>query len=129
MPFETKRAALTPDAVAPDGSEVRILARLSRGGMALFSLPPAAVARAVAHRTVEELWYVVAGRGRMWRKLGQEEEIVELDPGVSLTIPTGASFQFRCDGAEALIILGATMPPWPGIDEAYPVKGTWPATL
>jgi mannose-6-phosphate isomerase-like protein (cupin superfamily) len=95
----------------------------------LFSLPPGAVAKAVAHRTVEELWYVVAGRGRLWRKLGQEEEIVELDQGVSLAIPTGISFQFRCDGEEALTILGATMPPWPGVDEAYAVKGIWLPTL
>ena len=129
MPFETRRAAATPDATAPDGSEVRILSGLSRGGLALFSLPPGAVAKAVAHRTVEELWYVVTGRGRIWRKLGQEEEIVELDRGLSLAIPIGASFQFRCDGAEALIILGTTMPPWPGIDEAYAVEGIWPPTV
>jgi mannose-6-phosphate isomerase-like protein (cupin superfamily) len=129
MPFEAKRAPATPDAIAPDGSEVRILAGLSRGGLALFSLPPGAVARAVAHRSVEELWYVVAGHGRLWRKLGQEEAVVSLDPGVSLAIPTGASFQFRSDGADALIILGATMPPWPGADEAYPVDGIWPPTL
>lgn len=129
MPFVTRRAAAAPDAIAPDGSEVRILSGLSRGGLALFSLPPGAVAKAVAHRTVEELWYVVAGRGRIWRRLGQDEEIVELVSGVSLAIPTGASFQFRCDGEEALIILGATMPPWPDIDEAYAVEGIWPPTV
>ena len=129
MPFETRRAAAAPDAIAPDGSQVRILSGLSRGGLALFSVSPGAVAKAVAHRTVEELWYVVAGRGRLWRKLGQEEAIVELDHGVSLGIPTGASFQFRCEGAEALTIVGATMPPWPGIDEAYAVEGIWPPTV
>lgn len=102
---------------------------LSRGGLALFSLPPGAVARAVAHRTVEELWYVVAGRGRMWRKLGAREEIVELAPGLSLTIPTGTHFQFRCDGSDQLLILGATMPPWPGEAEAYTVAGVWPPTV
>ena len=129
MPFETRRAAPAPDAIAPDGSDVRILCGVSRGGMALFSLPAGAVARAVAHRTVEEVWYVVAGRGRIWRKLGQDEEIVEIDAGVSLAIPTGASFQFRCNGAEPLIILGATMPPWPGMQEAYPTKGIWLPTV
>jgi mannose-6-phosphate isomerase-like protein (cupin superfamily) len=129
MLFETKRAGAAPDATAPDGSEVRILCGVSRGGLALFSLPSGSVARAVAHRTVEELWYVVAGRGRIWRKLGGLEEIVDLDAGLSLSLPTGTHFQFRCDGPEPLTILGVTMPPWPGPHEAYPVVGVWPATV
>ncbi|HUC08831.1 MAG TPA: cupin domain-containing protein [Stellaceae bacterium] len=129
MAFETRRAGSAPDATAPDGSQVRVLCSLSRGGFALFSLPPGAVGKAVAHRTVEELWYVVAGAGRMWRKLGPQEEIVSLDPGLALSIPTGTSFQFRCDGPQPLTILGATMPPWPGAEEAYAVEGIWPATM
>ena len=129
MRFETKRASSAHDAIAPDGSEVRILCGLARGSLALFSLPPGAIARAVAHRTVEELWYVIAGRGRMWRQSGGGEEVVELEPGLSLGIPTGAHFQFRCDGQDELTILGVTMPPWPGTDEASSVKGIWPPTV
>jgi mannose-6-phosphate isomerase-like protein (cupin superfamily) len=87
MQFETKRAAQAPDTIAPDGSEVRLLCGLSAGGFALFSLPPGAVAKAVAHRTVEELWYVISGRGRMWRKLAGQEEIVDLAAGLSLSVP------------------------------------------
>ena len=129
MRLESKRAASAPDAIAPDGSQVRLLCGLARGGLALFSLPPGAVAKAVAHRTVEELWFVVAGSGRLWRKLDAEEGVTELEPGLSLAIPTGTQFQFRCDGAEPLVVLGATMPPWPGPDEAYFVEGPWSATL
>jgi mannose-6-phosphate isomerase-like protein (cupin superfamily) len=117
------------DAIAPDGSEVRVLCGLSRGGFALFSLPPDAVSKAVAHRTVEELWYVVSGHGRIWRRLGGQEELVELGPGVSLSIPMGAQFQFRCDGPQPLSVLGATMPPWPGAEEAFGVEGIWEATV
>ena len=65
----------------------------------------------------------------MWRKLGEHEEIVEVGPGISISIPTGTHFQFRCDGAEPLIVIGATMPPWPGENEAYGVKGAWEATV
>jgi mannose-6-phosphate isomerase-like protein (cupin superfamily) len=129
MRFETRRIAGSPDAIAPDGSEVRVLCGLSRGGLAVFSLRPEGVSKAVAHRSVEEIWYVILGRGRIWRKLGRQEEISELEAGVLLTIPTGTCFQFRCDGSEPLAILGATMPPWPGPDEAYAVEGTWEATL
>jgi mannose-6-phosphate isomerase-like protein (cupin superfamily) len=128
MPFETKQISDAPDAIAPDGSEVRVLCSLSRGGLAVFSLPPQAVSKAVAHHRVEEVWYVMSGHGRMWRKLGESEEIVELGPGVSLGIPTGTHFQFRCDGSEPLVVIGATMPPWPGETEAFRVEGIWPPT-
>jgi mannose-6-phosphate isomerase-like protein (cupin superfamily) len=129
MTFETRRIPAAPDATAPDGSEVRVLCGLSRGGLAVFSLQPGSVSKAVAHRTVEEIWYVLSGRGRIWRKLGRQEEIAEIGAGVSLSIPTGAQFQFRCDSSEPLTVLGATMPPWPGEDEAYLVEGVWEATL
>jgi mannose-6-phosphate isomerase-like protein (cupin superfamily) len=128
MRFETRHIAGAPDAIAPDGSEVRVLCRLPRGSLAVFTLPPNAVSKAIAHRTVEELWYVVSGCGRIWRKLGQQEEIVEIGPGASVSIPVGTHFQFRCDGAEPLSILDATMPPWPGESEAYTVEGEWSAT-
>jgi mannose-6-phosphate isomerase-like protein (cupin superfamily) len=61
----------------------------------------------------------------MWRKLGEAEETVELRAGVSIAIPVGASFQFRNDGVEPLDCVGVTMPPWPGMDEAYDVPGIW----
>jgi mannose-6-phosphate isomerase-like protein (cupin superfamily) len=77
MAFETKRLSGAPNAIAPDGSEVRTLCRVERGSMAQFTLPPGAVSRAVANRTVEELWCFVAGRGRMWRRLGEREEVTQ----------------------------------------------------
>jgi mannose-6-phosphate isomerase-like protein (cupin superfamily) len=129
MGFATKRVSDAPDVIAPDGSEVRILCGVDRGGMALFSLPPGAVSKAVAHRTIEEVWYFVAGRGRMWRRLDGHEETVAVSAGTSISIPVGTRFQFRCDGPEPLVAVGATMPPWPGPDEAYVVDGPWAATV
>ncbi len=126
--FQTRQAAAAPDTIAPDGSEVRFLCTGMRGGMALFTLPPGAIARAVVHRTVEELWYVVAGAGRIWRRLKEREDIIVLRPGTSISLPVGTSFQFRSDGAEPLMIAGATMPPWPGAEEAIPVAGIWEPT-
>jgi mannose-6-phosphate isomerase-like protein (cupin superfamily) len=129
MDFVTRRISASPDAMAPDGSEVRILAAASRGSMAQFTLPPGVVSRAVAHRTVEEVWLFTAGRGRLWRRLGAQEETVEVSPGVSIAIPVGASFQFRCDGGAPLTAVAVTMPPWPGEGEAYAVEGIWVATV
>ena len=128
MDFVTRKLAVAPDVIAPDGSEVRTLAAASRGSMAQFALAPGAVSRAVAHRSVEEIWLFTGGRGRLWRRLGTQEETVEVSSGVSIAIPVGASFQFRCDGDEPLIAVGVTMPPWPGDGEAYAVDGIWPAT-
>jgi mannose-6-phosphate isomerase-like protein (cupin superfamily) len=116
------------DLLAPDGSEVRVLLGLERGGMAHFRLPAGQTSLAVTHRTVEEIWYIVTGRGEMWRKREGREEIVPLSPGVCLTIPLGTHFQFRTLGPEPLEAISVTMPPWPGEDEAIFVEGIWPTT-
>jgi mannose-6-phosphate isomerase-like protein (cupin superfamily) len=125
----TKALGRAADVIAPDGCEVRILAQSPRGSMAHFTLGPGQVSRAVAHRTVEELWYFLSGRGRMWRRQGEAEEIVEVAPGLSLSIPLGTQFQLHNDGQEPLAAVAVTMPPWPGADEAYFVEGRWAATV
>ena len=126
---DTRQISIAPDAVAPDGSEVRVLCATAGGSMAAFALAPGAVARAVVHRTVDEIWYVCAGEGRIWRRSDAAAEVIDLVPGLSLTIPVGTAFQFRCDGAVPLRILAVTLPPWPGDGEAQPVFGKWIATL
>jgi mannose-6-phosphate isomerase-like protein (cupin superfamily) len=125
----SKALGRAADVIAPDGCEVRILAQMPRGSMAHFTLGPGQVSRAVAHRTVEELWFFLAGNGRMWRRLAEREETVEVAPGVSLSIPLGTRFQLRNDGEEPLTAVAVTMPPWPGENEAYFVEGRWPATI
>jgi mannose-6-phosphate isomerase-like protein (cupin superfamily) len=114
-----------PDAIAPDGSEVRFLASTERASMAEFRLHAGKISVAVAHRTVEEVWFFTSGQGRLWRKNETAEEIVDILPGHSISIPVGTHFQFRSDGAESLVAIGTTIPPWPGGDEAYRVKGPW----
>ena len=82
----------------------------------------------MTHRTVEEIWYVLAGRGEMWRRQGNRDRVVPLEPGVCLTIPLGTHFQFRSLGPAPLAAVAVTMPPWPGSDEAMPVAGHWTPT-
>ena len=127
--FLTKRLPVDKDDVAPDGSDVRILLELDRGGMAHFELAPGETSVAVAHHTIEEIWYFLSGRGEMWRKLGDQEEVVPVDPGTCITIPVGTHFQFRSFGYEPLAAIGVTMPPWPGEGEAYQVQGIWKSTV
>ena len=97
--------------------------------MAHFELAPGRTSVAVAHRTVEELWYFLQGRGEMWRKLPDREEVVAVETGVAISLPCGTAFQFRSFGPEPLAAVGVTMPPWPGEGEAYEVPGLWPPTV
>jgi mannose-6-phosphate isomerase-like protein (cupin superfamily) len=127
-PFRTLQLPPEPTVVAPDGSDVRVLLSLPGGSMAHFELAAGSTSHAVEHRTVEEIWYVVGGRGQMWRRAGDEEDIVALQPGLCLTIPLGTRFQFRA-GDQPLAAIAITMPPWPGADEAVLVEGHWPPTL
>jgi mannose-6-phosphate isomerase-like protein (cupin superfamily) len=126
LDFDTMRLPGAPDVVAPDSSDVRILLQLGRGGMAHFELGAGRVSRAVAHHSVDEIWYVLRGQGQMWRRQAEREETVTLEPGTCVSIPVGTHFQFRSTGDGPLAAVGATMPPWPGPDEAYEVHGAWP---
>jgi mannose-6-phosphate isomerase-like protein (cupin superfamily) len=127
-PFAIRRMAEAVDAIAPDGSEVRLLAASQRGSMAHFRLAAGATSRAVRHRSVEELWYFTGGKGLMWRQLGEEEGTVAVAAGISVAIPASAAFQFRADEGTPLEAVAVTMPPWPGMDEAVAVDGIWPPT-
>jgi mannose-6-phosphate isomerase-like protein (cupin superfamily) len=127
--FETMSLPEQPSGVAPDGMDVRPLLALAGGSVAHFELPAGRVSRAVAHRTVEEVWYFLGGSGRMWRRQDGREEVVGISAGVCLTIPLGTAFQFRSEGQAPLAVVVVTMPPWPGEQEAVIVAGIWAPTV
>ena len=127
---DTRSLASAAAVRAPDGSLVRPLCRIAgRGSFAHFRLEPGETAQAVSHATVSEIWYVVGGRGAMWRRpQGRDPVTVDLEPGVCLTIPARTAFQFRAHpGGEPLAVVAVTMPPWPSghADEARPERGPW----
>jgi mannose-6-phosphate isomerase-like protein (cupin superfamily) len=123
--FQTARAGRAYDGLAPDGSEIRLLGAVRGASLVHCTLPPGRTSLAVRHRTVEEIWFVLAGRGQVWRKQGGRENVVDVDSGVALTIPLGVEFQFRTVGPEPLRFVIATSPPWPGAEEAVRVKDHW----
>jgi mannose-6-phosphate isomerase-like protein (cupin superfamily) len=128
-PYETKTLGADVDAVAPDGTAVRLLLSLAGGSMAHFELPAGGVSHAVTHRTVEEIWYVVSGLGSIWRSQEGVERIDPIGPGTALTVPLRTAFQFRAESGSALAFLAITMPPWPGMEEALPAHGPWTPTV
>mgnify|MGYP006191727369 CR=1 FL=1 len=68
--------------------------------------------------------HVLAGEGQIWRRDGTGEETTVLGRGVSIDIPVGTAFQYRCTGVDPLEFLCVTMPRWPGDKEA--TKATFP---
>lgn len=124
--MQTLTVAERYDVLAPDSSEIRLLVSTDRGSMVHCTLAAGRTSLAVRHRTVEEVWHFLGGRGEVWRKLGGEEQVVAVEAGVSLTVPTGTHFQSRAIGAEPLTIVIVTMPPWPGKTEATRVADYWP---
>jgi mannose-6-phosphate isomerase-like protein (cupin superfamily) len=127
--FATGRASDGPDVIAPDGCEVRLLTARPGASVAEFRLAPGATSIAVHHRTVDEIWYFLAGRGEMWRRAAERAEVVAVGPGTCVTIPVGTHFQLRCTGPEPLTAVGVTMPPWPGDGEAVRSHGAWAPTV
>ena len=125
--METRRLPEKYDLLAPDQSEIRLLVSTGCGSMVHCTLPAGRTSLAVTHRTVEEVWFFLAGQGEVWRKNETGEAVTEVGPGVSLAIPLGTHFQFRNTGGESLTFVIVTMPPWPGEEEAPRVADHWPA--
>jgi mannose-6-phosphate isomerase-like protein (cupin superfamily) len=113
-----------PDAIAPDGSEIYFrVVDPGRASLVEVVLQSGATTRAVRHRTVEEVWYFLAGSGEVWLRSpdAATSEVRRVAAGEVVVIPTGWDFQFRASGDLALRFLCFTVPAWPGEDEAVPV--------
>ncbi|MEM8704098.1 MAG: cupin domain-containing protein [Pseudomonadota bacterium] len=117
------------DAKSPAGADIRFLMDGPTGNMIHSTVPAGQINRATRHKSVGEFWYVLDGRGQIWRSDGENENTVDLFPGVSIDIPVGTAFQYRSDGTTPLTFICISMPPWPGDDEAEYVDGIWVATV
>ena len=126
--MQTRSLPSVPDARSPAGAEIRYLLDGTTGNMILATVPPGQVNRATVHATVSEFWHVLSGEGQIWRRDDTSEETTLLRAGVSIDIPVGTAFQYRCNGAEPLRFLCITMPPWPGDQEATFIDGPWMPT-
>lgn len=76
--FETKALRAAADYLAPDGSEIRLLPTMKGGGLCHCTLPAGKTSSPVAHRQVEEIWFVISGDGEVWRKNAATEETVRV---------------------------------------------------
>jgi mannose-6-phosphate isomerase-like protein (cupin superfamily) len=118
-----------PDAKSPAGADIRFVMDGETGNMIHSTVPPHQVNRATVHATVNEFWYVLEGRGEIWRDDGAESCLAVLVPGTSIDIPAGTAFQYRNLADEELKFICVAMPPWPGDAEASYVEGIWQPTV
>jgi len=124
--MKTRAFPANPEARSPAGAEIRYLMGGPTGDMIHSTVPPGQVNRATVHATVSEFWFVLSGLGRIWRRDGAGEDVTVLESGVSIDIPVGTAFQYRCDGTdEPLRFICVTMPPWVGDSEATIIEGPW----
>lgn len=117
------------EAISPAGAAIRYIMDGPLGNMILSTVAPGQVNRATVHATVSEFWYVLEGRGQIWRKNANGEKITTLFPGVAIDIPVGTAFQYRADCDTPLQFICVTMPPWPGDHEARHLLGIWSPTV
>jgi len=118
-----------PEAKSPAGAEIRFLVDGKTGNMIHSTVPPYQVNKATVHATVSEFWYVLEGRGEIWRDDGAENCVTVLVPGTAIDIPVGTAFQYRNVSDVDLKFICIAMPPWPGDSEAIYVEGIWQSTI
>jgi len=118
-----------PQAKSPAGADIRYLMDGQTGNMIHSTVPPHQINRATVHATVSEFWYILEGRGEVWRDDGVESYITVLLPGTAVDIPVGTAFQYRNVSDVDLKFICVTMPRWPGDSEATFVKGAWEPTV
>ena len=99
--------------VTLDGSEIRewagaVSMPARNQSLAEATIPVGGATTAHYHRTTEELYYIVAGEGRM--RLGEDESSVR--PGEAVVIPPGARHKVWNPGPETLVFLCCCAPPY-----------------
>ena len=118
-----------PDDKSPAGADIRYIMNGHTGNMIHSTVPPRQVNRATAHATVTEFWFVLEGKGEVWRDNGEESSITALLPGTSIELQAGTAFQYRNTSDQDLKFICIAMPPWPGDSEASFVEGIWEPTI
>src|SRR5262245_43550517 len=106
-----------PSFVTKDGSEIReLLAHrnscIRNQSLAEARLPSGASTTAHYHPKAEEIYYILAGRGRMVLA----SETAEVGPGDAIAIPPGITHQITNTGSEALVFLCCCAPAYEHTD-------------
>lgn len=121
----TNLEALTPF-ITKDGSEIRELLAyrnscIRNQSLAEARLAPGGSTAPHYHRQTEEIYYIVAGSGRM----RIEAEIREVSAGDAVAIPPGARHQITNTGSETLRLLCCCAPAYEDSDTVLLDEAGW----
>src|SRR5260370_9829103 len=114
-----------PDAKSPAGAYIRFLMDGPTGSMIHSTVPPRQTNRATVHATVSEFWFVLEGRGEIWRDDSVDSAVTQITPGTSIDIPFGTAFQYPNVSDHDLKFICLTMPPCPGHSDAKSRDRQW----
>jgi mannose-6-phosphate isomerase-like protein (cupin superfamily) len=108
---DIKNLQSVPSFTTKDGSEIRELlahrnSSIRNQSLAEARLPPGASTTLHYHPRAEEIYYILAGRGRML--LG--EEMADVGPGDAMAIPPGIPHQITNTAQEPLVFLCCCAP-------------------
>lgn len=116
-----------PDASSPDGSaEIRYLLQSPRGDLTHAVCPAGVVASVHELPELYEAYYLLAGRGEIWRRTGDREGVTALRPGRWVEMPPGTQFQYRAYDEAALVFLLMVLPTWQRDLFHTAAGGIWP---
>jgi mannose-6-phosphate isomerase-like protein (cupin superfamily) len=127
--MKTITLAAKADKKSPAGADVRFIMSSDTGGMIHSTVPAMQINKAVVHSSVNEIWYILEGQGEIWRSDGKQSQVTTLEPGTSIDIPVGTTFQYRNVSDKDFKFICVTMPPWPGEQECTYVEGHWQPTI
>jgi mannose-6-phosphate isomerase-like protein (cupin superfamily) len=117
-----------PTYVSPGGSaEIRMLLQRPEGELTHARCPAGRCSEAAAVSGTSEMFFVMAGRGVLWRKHDDREDVVELRPGRAALIPAGTTYQFRSGPKADLTFMVATLPMWVHENWHAADESAWPA--
>ncbi len=130
MKFQTKQVDY-PKKEKVKGFFVLNICKVNNASLSLCQLEQGKTTVAQRHRTVEEIWFFISGKGEIWLKQEQIEKSKEVSKeetkivkkNTCITIPANTHFQLRNTSDEPLIIVVTTAPPWPGKQENLKVEG------
>ena len=73
---------------------------------------------------ISEFFYILDGRGELWRATESGDDVTELVPGRCVAMPPGTPYQYRT-GAQSLSFLAITAPRWEPKRWSCAGRGRW----
>lgn len=113
MALYTCLVPLAPDE-APGGghAEIRHLVRSPQGDLTHAVCHAGAVAPTHHLPELDEMYFVLAGSGEIWRQAAGRSAVTALRPGRWVQMPAGSRFQYRASRHSSLVFLVVVMPGW-----------------